>query len=155
MSTTALILLYGWSCLMQAGLAPGLGGSDCLSQADRARLVTESKLDNRIKVYDEASSRCERMINSLIQREEFMEAPAKLTTWTGLLEAALKDIDSAPGRKDKSKPLIRFEIHLRRSINAMQESKMKALAEHQDDFEKWIGGAESVRKKIVAMLFPG
>jgi hypothetical protein len=155
MSNLVLIFCSLFSMLGQ-GAVPAAGDQlACLTQFDRDKLAKESKLDNRIKIYDEASSRCEKLISGLIQQEQFQATPDKLKLWGGLLDSAIQDIESAPGRKDKSKPLIRFEIHLRRSISAMQESKIKADAEQQDAFESWINQTELIRKKLVGFLFPG
>ncbi len=155
MNELVLILWSFISMLTQAAVPAAGDQLDCLTRMDRDKLARESKLDNRIRIYDEASSRCEKMIAGMIQQEAFQSTPEKLKLWSALLDSALQDIESSPGRKDKSKALIRFEIHLRRSISAMQELKLKALVEQQDAFEGWINGSELVRKKLVGFLFPG
>jgi len=127
---------------------------DCLTPLEKIRLQTEVKLDNRIKIYTEGCARCSDSLSNLIQQQNLQEVPALLQSWLEMLEASVRDIEASPGRKDKSRALLRYEIRLRKAIDAVQESKIKANLEQQDQFESWLARAETLRKKLVALLFP-
>jgi hypothetical protein len=135
------------------GPAP-IPGPDCLTPVEKIRLQTESKLDNRIKIYGEVCARCTDNLSHLIQQQQLQEVPALLQSWIEMLEASLKDIEASPGRKDKSRALVRYEIRLRKAIGTVQESKIKTNLEQQDQFERWLAQAETIRKKLVVILFP-
>jgi hypothetical protein len=125
-----------------------------LADTEKARLLREPKLDNRIKIYDAVNTRFDAALIGMLQRQELDSGPSLLKSWGDLLDQASVDIDSSPGRKEKSKALIRYEIHLRKSISAVQEAKIKATVEQSDAFESWLERAERIRKKYVAILFP-
>jgi hypothetical protein len=70
-----------------------------------------------------------------------------------LLESSLEDVKGSTARKDKSRALIRYEIHLRKAIGNVQELKHKASADQFDDLEAWLTRAEEIHRKFVDMLF--
>ncbi len=127
---------------------------DCLSAREKARLEKEVKLDSRVKVYDEVCQRYENELILLIQLQDSKALLLHLKCWNDVLDQSLKDIQDSPGRKDKSKALIRYEIHLRKAINTVQESKTRADVEMLDAFETWLAHAEADRQKMVSFLFP-
>ena len=129
-------------------------GNNCLLPAERERLQREPKLDNRIKIYDEANKRCEAELTKLVQGGETQPVSNLLKQWISLLESSKKDIDESKTRKDKSKALIRYEIHLRKSISTVQEAKLKSQVEQLEEFESWLTRAEKVHSAFVAALFP-
>ncbi len=129
-------------------------GDNCLLPAERERLQREPKLDNRIKIYDEANRRCEAELTKLVQSGETQPVSNHLKRWISLLESSRKDIEETKTRKDKSKALIRYEIHLRKSISTVQEAKLKSQVEQLEDFESWLTRAEKVHSAFVAALFP-
>ncbi len=128
--------------------------TDCLTALEKIKLQTEVRLDSRLKIYTDACGRCIDNLSILIQRQQLQEAPALLESWTEMLEASLKDVQTSSGRKDKSRALLRYEIRLRQAIGAVQESKIKATVEQEEHFERWLAQAEKIRKNLVAILFP-
>ncbi len=147
-------LLFVFALLLQAGSSPP--GSDLgLTAAEKDALQREQKIDNRIKIYDNASERLSKTIESLVRKDSFQSVPDVLKSWGDVLEMAAKDIDSNASRKKKSKALIRFEIRLRKEIGAAQEYKIRAPVDQQDLFNSWLNRAEEIRKKFVDILFPG
>jgi len=141
------------SLAMQAAALAPAPGPDCLLATEQSRLQTEIKLNNRIKIYDEASTRCQNSLAALVRHQDLQAVPAQLKSWLNLLEISLKDIDSSTARKDKSRNLIRYEIHLRKAVGNVQELKLKATADQFDDFERFIARAQEIHKKLVNMLF--
>jgi hypothetical protein len=145
----SITLIYG--LITQAGAV--VQAPDCLQVADRSRLEKETKLDNRIKIYEEASNHCQQLVTDMVQRQDFQLVPGYLQSWGNLLDTSLKDIEGSPGRKDKSRALRKFEIHLRKAESAIQELKLKATVDEFDAFEGWLHRAEQVHKRFVDFLF--
>lgn len=127
---------------------------EVFSAAEKARLAAETSLDGRIKIYDAASRNLYRELHSGIRRGQFETIPDKLQTWTALLQASLADIEAHANSRKKSKKLIKYEIHLRQSINDLLELRAQAPVEQQDAFNACIAQAEAVRKKFIGILFP-
>jgi len=150
---TSLHLAMTWGLLLQAGLLSTVPGPDGLLDAERVRLEREVKLDRRIKIFEAASIRYQNSITSSVQNQELQTVPTQLKSWANLLESSLKDVEKSTARKDKSKALIHYEIHLRKAVSDIQELKLKASVDELDSFESWLAKAEEVRKKFVDMLF--
>ncbi len=148
----ALTLLLGTA--WQAGVSSSADQQTCLLPAERDRLSREPKLDARIKIYDEANTRCETELTEYIQKSELQQVPSHLKRWMALLDISLKDIEDSKSRKEKSKALIKFEIHLRKSISTVQEAKLKAQVEQLEDFESWLTRADQIHTRLVGILFP-
>jgi hypothetical protein len=151
MRAVAWLLILIRCFLIQAGSV--VQAPDCLEAGERSRLEKEAKLDNRIKIYEEASNRCQQLVTDMVQRQDFQLIPGYLQSWKTLLDKSLGDIEASPGRKDKSRALRKFEIHLRKAISSAQELKLKATVDQFDAFETWLRRAEQVHKKFVDFLF--
>jgi hypothetical protein len=126
---------------------------DWATSAERTRLQSQEKIENRIKVYELASERYRKEVMEYAGRQEFDALTQILASWTQLLEESHKDIDANIGRKKKSRALIRYEIQLRKSIGDMQQTKLKARADDLEEFESWVDRAEEIRKTFVNILF--
>jgi len=126
-----------------------------LTAAEKSALEKEKKIDNRIKVYQTASVRLSRLMQGALQEHDFARLEQGSENWVKLLSASLEDIEGNVNRKKKSRALINFEIHLRRTIQDMRSFKFKLPADQQDQFDLWLDRAEEARKKMVGILFPG
>ncbi len=126
---------------------------DGLNPTEKAQLEKEEKIDNRIKIYEGASTRWHGAIRRGVSTNDYNGIPEIMKAWTSLLTASLKDIDEHMQRKKKSRALIQYEIQLRKEITEMQDFKLKAPLELQEDFEQWMANAEDVHKKFVDILF--
>jgi hypothetical protein len=113
------------SLLVQAEVVPSFSG-DILSPKEKTKMEKANSVNNRIKIYESASKR--------IQKE--------------LHEAVSKDKS-----KKKSRNLIHYEIQVRKSIAAMQDYKLQAPVDQQDDFDACLAQAETVHKRFVEILF--
>ncbi len=129
--------------------------SEPLTTAEKSQLEREPNVEDRIRVYEAASSRIHRSISNLILRQQFEDVGAEMRSWLDLLSEAQKDVEQNIRRKKKSKNLIRFEIHLRKAIGDLKERKLQVPADQQEDFESWLTRLEHVRKKFVDILFGG
>jgi hypothetical protein len=136
------------------GVAPLSFPDDVLSAAEKVQMEKESNnVDHRIKIYDSASARIQKNLREAIAKNNFQAVPSNLNKWILLLSSSLKDIESNLKAKKKSRPLINYEIHLRKAIANTQEYKMRAPVEQQDIFESSLGQAETIRKRFVEILF--
>jgi hypothetical protein len=151
MPVIAWPLILICSFLIQAGNV--VQAPDCLEVGEKSRLEKEPKLDNRIKIYEEASNRCQQLVTNMVQRQDFQLLPVYLQSWSTLLDKSLSDIEGSPVRKDKSRALRKFEIQLRKAVGTLQDLKVKASVDQFDDFETWLHHAEQVRRRFVDLLF--
>ena len=111
-------------------------------------------IEERIKVYRKASERMLDNLDKTVSRREFQTAPDILSTWMLLITESLKDIEANLERKGKkSKPLIKYEIQVGKSIKNIQDYKIRAPVDQQDIFNRCIDQAESVRTKMLEILF--
>ncbi len=145
-------IVLALSVLLQAGGVPS-GLEDILNPPEKAKLSVARSLNDRIKVYTEASQRIQLMLQYDVSRDSFDPVPGVLKLWTSLLDKSLEDINASLLPKQKPKNLKKFEIQLRIAIKDMQSQKIKAPAELQDDFEACLARAEAARKRFVDILF--
>jgi hypothetical protein len=125
----------------------------CILPGELSRLRGETNLDDRIRIYDAASSRCGKLVLDAISKEDAPSVTRSLASWMSVLEVSLKDISTKANPKKKSRALIRYEINLRKALGEVDESKIKVTYEQIDELESWIRKAESIRKRFVDILF--
>ena len=130
-----------------------LPGPDGLTPTERSKLEKEEKVDSRIRVYETASARFHKSVRSAVQKQEFEIIEEDLNSWMKVLSASLEDIEANVNRKKMSRPLIRFEIHLRKAFLDLQDLKHKAPPEEQDKIETWLGRADGIRNSFLNILF--
>ena len=147
----ALALVFSLTAQSAGTLAPAAEG---LTAAEKERLAREQKLDNRIKIYETASKRLLKSLETAVLKEQYDSDLPILRAWTGLLNTAFADIDKNASRKKKSKALIRLEIQLRKALADVQEYKIRAPIDQQDAFDSFLARSEEIRKKFVGILFP-
>jgi hypothetical protein len=152
LSYWSIMLFFG--LMLQAGSIPP-PSDDGLTAAEREQLQKEQKIDNRIKIYDNACTRLLKILEGAVLKEDFQSTPATLKAWTTLLTISFNDIDQNASRKKKSKNLIRYEIHLRRTISDVQGFRIRAPLDQENAFDAWLNKAEETRRKMVDILFPG
>jgi len=111
-------------------------------------------IEERIKVYRKASERMMKSLLKEVSKKEFQTLPDNLSSWTALLTASLKDIEANLERKKKkSKPLIKYEIQIRKSIKDIRDFKTRAPVQQQDIINLSIDRAEGIRATMVEILF--
>ena len=148
-------LIIGLLVPLLCPLAATSLAQEFFTATEKSALEKERKVDNRIKVYEAVSTRLYRSMQGRVREHDFAALEGDLETWVKLLSASLEDIEENVSRKKKPRALIRFEIHLRRTILDAKSLKFKLPHERQDQFDFWLERAEEARKKIVAILFPG
>jgi hypothetical protein len=139
--------------LQTGGVAPPVFPDDVLSAAEKTQIERESNVERRIKIYQSASERIQRELKEAIAKEEFQTVPNRLNKWILLLSLSLKDIESNLKAKKKSRPLINYEIQVRKAIANTEEYRLRAPVEQQDVFESSLTQAETIRKRFVEILF--
>jgi hypothetical protein len=130
-----------------------LPGPDGLTPTERGKLEKEEKVDSRIRVYEDASTRFHKSVRNAVQKQEFENVEEDLNSWMKVLSASLEDIEANVNRKKMSRPLIRFEIHLRKAFLDLQDLKHKAPLEEQEKIETWLGRADGIRNSFLNILF--
>ena len=153
MSTLWLFSLILCMLLQTAGVAPLSFPDDVLSTAEKIQVERESNVDRRIKIYESASARIQKELQEAIAKDNFQTVPNNLNKWVLLLSSSLRDIESNLKANKKSRPLINYEIQVRKAIANTQKNKMRAPVEQQDIFESSLSQAEAIRKKFVEILF--
>jgi hypothetical protein len=127
--------------------------ADCISAAEEKRLSAEEKIDSRIKIYNQISERLHKAVVMAVALKSFNEIPALLGCWKERLTVSLKDVQANASRKKKSGALINYEIELRKSIVDVEDARLRAPSQQQDDFLSWIDQATMVHEKFVDILF--
>ncbi len=111
-------------------------------------------IEKRIKVYRKASERMLKNLEKAVSGKEFQTVPEALSTWTILITESLKDIqDNLEQNKKRPKPLVKYEIQVRKAIKNIRDLKIRAPVDQQDVFDRCISRAEDVRSKMVDILF--
>ena len=145
------------SILLQNGYAPHFPSGIFTEKESRKIEKKSDDIEGRIKVYREASERMLKSLRQAVSKKESQAVPGILSTWTTLLTESLKDIEINLERTEKkSKPLIKYEIQVRKAIKEVQDFKIRAPVDQQDIFNDCINMAASVRSRMVEILFnPG
>lgn len=147
-----LVAFLGWAGLpLEQSSAPS---ASCLMDQEKERLARETNLDRRIRIYEAASHRCSESLMGYITRGEHQHCAGMLQAWRTLLDQALEDIMARPGRKDRSRALLRFEIELRRAIDAVRDARFNLPPEQLEKADAQLERADEVRKQLVKILFP-
>jgi len=128
-------------------------GPDGLTPTERSKLEKEGNIDSRIRVYEAASTRFHKSVRSGVQKQEFEIVQDDLNSWMKVLSASLEDIEVNVNRRKMSRPLIRYEIQLRKALVDLQDLKYKAPLEEQEKIETWLGRAEAIRNSFLNILF--
>jgi hypothetical protein len=149
MAFPAFIVMITLTLCCQGGIpAPAAATDGCRTEAETKRLAKEGKIDGRIRIYREISDRYRNTME-----QNFDQVQDLFVCWKELLTESLKDIEANINRKKKSGALIDFEIHVRKSINVVNDVRLKAPYQQNDNFEAWLIQANTVRKRFVDILF--
>jgi hypothetical protein len=140
------------SLLIQAGSFSSPSDS-ALNSVEKLKIERELKIENRIKIYRQASERIQKNIEDAVSKDSYQTLPADLKLWTSLLSESLKDIQTNLKAKKKSQNLIRFEIQVRKAISNSQNYKIKSPVELHDVFDACLDQAEKIRREFVEILF--
>jgi hypothetical protein len=141
-----------WILILPAAGAFSTAGETLLPE-EKIELSQSKSLNSRIKIYHAASQRMVQALQDAVRKEQFETVPDALEAWVSLLEASIKDIEADPKANKKSKKLRKFEIHIRKTLKDLPNMKLKAPYEQIDAFDSCVAKAETIRKKIVDILF--
>ena len=115
----------------------------------------ERDINDRIKIYTNASKRIQERMAKSVSKGQFQFVPRDLELWMALLENSHRDIEASINPEKKSKNLIKFEIQVRKSLDDMQDHKIRAPLDQHEAFDACLSQAETIRKKFVEIIFPG
>jgi hypothetical protein len=147
-----------WESLFFLSLFVQAGGAsppavESFSIEEKARLAASIAINGRISIYNKASQRIQTDLQEAIHQDHFEIVPDILTAWSSLLQTSIADIETDGKSNKKSKELRKFEIRIRKDIKDLADMKLKAPYNQQDIFESCIAKAETIRKKIIDILF--
>lgn len=138
--------------VQMAGTAPTT--IEAFTPGEKSQLSLSSRsLNSRIKIYDEAALRIQRDLQETLKREQYEQVPDILIAWVSLLQTSISDIEADSKANKKSKQFRKFEIHIRKTIKDLPNMKLKAPYEQHDAFDSCIANAETIRKKMIDILF--
>jgi hypothetical protein len=146
------LLAFALGAFFQAAAAPS-SIDDLLDSKEKASMASAANIGDRIKVYQTASRRYQKSLESAISDNDSSQIPDDLKRWTALLSASLEDIETNLTTKKKSKVLIRYEIELRKDISTFHSYKTRVPADLQDQFGSSLDKAEKIRKRFIEMIF--
>ena len=126
---------------------------EVFSPGEKEQLSRAQKIDDRIKTYTSASKRLQRSVYTAINGKDFSILPGALNQWVSMLSISLEDIDANLNVKKKSKPLIRYEIQVRKALTEFRGYKANVPAELQDEFDDRLASAEKIRKRFMDIIF--
>jgi hypothetical protein len=150
-SCLVLLALALWS---QGSLPPSpVPPAGCLTDLDKKRLSTEAGIEKRIRICKEISDRFHKDVEQAEKKQAAEGVSVLLACWSDHLTVALKDIEANINRKKRSGALKDFEIHLRKSIRDMEDSRLKTPYQEISHYDAWLEQANVVRKKFVDILF--
>jgi hypothetical protein len=146
------LLILAFNMIFQADWPSSFEG-DIFTSKEVKKLEKERDINDRIKIYTNASKRIRERLHKAASRKQFQSVPGDLKLWTALLANSLKDIKAHIDPQKKSKNLIKYEIEVRKSLDDLQDYRIKAPIDQQDAFEACITQAESIRKIFVEIIF--
>lgn len=147
-------LIIALFLILQTGPVPDFPAGT-FTKKEAEKIAKESHdIEERIKVYQKASERILKTVGDAVSGKKFEAVGESLSLWTALLTESLKDIEANLGRrKKKSKPLIKYEIQVRKAIKDLRDYKIRAPGGQQDAFSRCISLADGVRSRMVDILF--
>ena len=147
-------LILALSISLQYGNVRGFPAGT-FTEKEAGKIEKESNdIDARINVYRDASIRMQKELRDTVSKEGFQDVPDHLQLWTSMVTQSLRDIEaSIDPKKKKSKALIKYEIHVRQTLNDLRELQIRAPYEQQIVFEDCINAANVARGKMVDILF--
>ncbi len=145
------ILVVGFSTVPLTEEASSPRGG--LTALEWAKLQREKEVKKRIKIYKTASDRIFAGCQRSLRRSDYEVFQEGLSTWNELLTMSVDDIDGNFERGKKSKELIRYEIHLRKSISELEDWRYRLPGVTGSRLEQWLKRADDVHSKLVDILF--
>jgi hypothetical protein len=148
------LISLAMSLMFQAAPNPVFPENLFTEKEKRKLEKNQDDLEERIEVYRDASTRICKNIEKDVSAGNYGEIPARLKIWVVLLTESLKDIEAnIDPKKRKLKDLIKYEIQIREAIHNIEDFKLRAPPGQQEVFESRIGEADTVRGKMVKILF--
>jgi hypothetical protein len=124
-----------------------------MNPREKARWESANSLDRRMRVYQDITERVQKELRKAVTAAAYEAVPELLDQWIILLEKSCEDIETSPenGRKRR---IIQYEISLRKAIKTVEGLKIMSDAELHDAFDIWAVRAETIRGRIMKVVFP-
>src|SRR5947209_7166285 len=124
------------------------------TEKERSLYSQKHTFGERMEFFDDVVARYRREFDAYNRRKDFEGFITFLDSYGHLLKIIDEDVREMPGdKKGKSKALRKLEIQLRKSKEDLQSFKPNAGAEQQTVFESAITQSESVRTRMLQIIF--
>jgi hypothetical protein len=124
-----------------------------LNPKEKEKFAKAINVEQRIKVYESATVRIHQTLHEIAAKRDFTQISSTLRVWNTLLTGSLQDIEANLKTKKKSRPLIRYEIQVRKLLKETDGYKNGIPAEEEDAFKSLLAEAEKIRKRFVEIIF--
>ncbi len=124
------------------------------TEKERALYSQKRAFNERMEFFDDVVARYRKEFDAYNRRKDFEGFVQFLNSYGQLLKITDDDVREIPGdKKGKSKALRKLEIQLRKAKEDLQSFKPNASAEQQATFERAINQSESVRTRMLQIIF--
>jgi len=148
-----LFLVIGLLTYVQGSGPDALTTSSCITEPEKKKLASQEKIDNRVKIYREISTRFHKSLQGIAGEKEETGILPLLSCWQELLSASLKDVELNINRKKKSGALKDYEIQIRKAIVDVENARLKAAYQEHAAYDAWLAQANTARERFVDILF--
>ncbi len=146
------MLLWVMIPFFQAAAVPSFT-EGILNSREKQEMTRATKVEQRIKVYENASKRIMQTVFAFAADGEFSQIPDIMKLWNSLLTGSLEDIEANLKTKKKPRALIRYEIQVRKALATAQDYRNNMPIEQLEAFDAHLAKAEKIRKRFVEIIF--
>jgi hypothetical protein len=124
------------------------------TEKERALYSQKRNFGDRMDFFDDVVARYRKEFEAYNKRKDFDGFMKFLESYSRLMKIIGDDVNEIPGeKKGKSKGLRKLEIQLRRAKEDLQNFKSNAALDQQTAFDNAISQSESLRTKILQIIF--
>jgi hypothetical protein len=146
--------LYALTALLFLQTATDLSFTDgILIPKEKEKFAKAVNVEQRIKVYESATVRIHQTLHKMAAEGSYTKISESMRVWNTLLAGSLQDIEANLKTKKKSRPLIRYEIQVRKLLKEAEGVKNSMPAEEEEMFKSLLAQAEVIRKRFMAIIF--
>jgi ATP-dependent helicase/DNAse subunit B len=145
-----MVLFVLLSLMLQT--SPDIDSS--FNEKERAMYLQKHSFNDRMELFDEVVVRYRREFDAYGRQKDYSGFGPLLDKYNHLLKVTEQDLLQLPGeKKAKSRALRKLEIQLRKAKEDLQGFKSNAGADQLSAFENSIAQSESLRTKMLQIIF--
>ncbi|HEV8132081.1 MAG TPA: hypothetical protein VGQ81_12570 [Acidobacteriota bacterium] len=124
------------------------------NEKERAIYLQKHSFSDRMELFYEVVARYRREFDAYGKQKDYSGFLPILDKYSHLLKVMEQDLLQLPGeKKAKSKALRKLEIQLRKAKEDLQNFRSNASAEQQTAFENSLAQSESLRTRMLQIIF--